>query len=150
MAVRRAPPEVLSDEQRLRLAAEFDHERAEMFFANAVVLVEGETERQSLPIIFRSLGHDVDALGIDDAQCVGVVAQAAEDDRQRLAFGFAFDEHHGVGEEHLAALVVELGGQAQALRIGRKLGRRAADGHAVAAHVEADDLSVMDGIDKRG
>ena len=64
MAIRRAPAELSTDAQRLRLAAEFDHERGEMFFANAVVLVEGETERQSLPVIFRSLGHDPDALGI--------------------------------------------------------------------------------------
>jgi energy-coupling factor transporter ATP-binding protein EcfA2 len=64
MAVRRAPQELMSDEERLRLAAEFNHERGEMFFANAVVLVEGQTEAQSLPIIFRSLGQDPDELGI--------------------------------------------------------------------------------------
>jgi Overcoming lysogenization defect protein-like, TOPRIM domain/AAA domain, putative AbiEii toxin, Type IV TA system len=62
--VRQAPATVLTDEERLRLAAEFDHERSEMFFARAVVLVEGETERISLPAIFRALGHDPDALGI--------------------------------------------------------------------------------------
>jgi predicted ATPase len=71
MAVRRAAADLLTDEQRLRLAAEFDHERAEMFFANAVVLVEGETERQSLPIMFRSLGHDPDALGISITEVGG-------------------------------------------------------------------------------
>jgi len=64
LTVRRAPSELLTDEQRLRLAAEFDHERAEMFFANSVVLVEGETERQALPMIFRALGEDPDALGV--------------------------------------------------------------------------------------
>jgi hypothetical protein len=64
MAIRRAPVELLTDDQRLRLAAEFDHERGEMFFANAVVLVEGQTEAQALPIIFHSLGDDPDALGI--------------------------------------------------------------------------------------
>jgi hypothetical protein len=48
----------------VRLAAEFDHERSEMFFANAVVLVEGQTERLSLPFIFRAMGHDPDAEGI--------------------------------------------------------------------------------------
>jgi predicted ATPase len=71
MAVRRAPVELLTDEQRLRLAAEFDHERAEMFFANSVVLVEGETERQALPIIFRALGEDPDALGISITEVGG-------------------------------------------------------------------------------
>ena len=62
--VRRTDPAVLSDAQRVRLAAEFDHERSEMFFARAVVLVEGQTERLALPAIFRAMGHDVDALGI--------------------------------------------------------------------------------------
>jgi putative ATP-dependent endonuclease of the OLD family len=71
LAVRRAPVELLTDEQRLRLAAEFDHERAEMFFANSVVLVEGETERQALPIIFRALGEDPDALGISITEVGG-------------------------------------------------------------------------------
>ncbi len=71
LAVRRAPHELLTDEERLRLAAEFDHERAEMFFATAVVLVEGQTERQSLPIIFRTLGHDPDRLGISIVEMGG-------------------------------------------------------------------------------
>jgi hypothetical protein len=70
-AVRQAPPDLLTDEQRLRLAAEFDHERSEMFFATAVVLVEGQTERQSLPLVFRSLGHDPDALGISITEVGG-------------------------------------------------------------------------------
>jgi predicted ATP-dependent endonuclease of OLD family len=64
LAVRHAPTELMSDEQRLRLAAEFNHERGEMFFANSVVLVEGQTEAQVLPIIFRSMGYDPDAMGI--------------------------------------------------------------------------------------
>jgi predicted ATPase len=71
LAVRRAPQAILTDEQRLRLAAEFDHERSEMFFATAVVLVEGQTERLSLPQIFRSLGHDPDALGISITEVGG-------------------------------------------------------------------------------
>ncbi len=62
--IRRAPVELLNDYQRLRLDAEFDHERTEMFFATAVLLVEGQTERLSMPLIFRRLGHDPDALGI--------------------------------------------------------------------------------------
>ena len=71
LAVRRAPAAILNDEQRLRLAAEFDHERSEMFFATAVVLVEGQTERLSLPQVFRSLGHDPDALGISITEVGG-------------------------------------------------------------------------------
>lgn len=71
MAVRRARPEVLTESQRVRLAAEFDHERNEMFFATAVVLVEGQTERLSLPAIFRRLGYDPDALGISIVEVGG-------------------------------------------------------------------------------
>ena len=61
---RRTSPHTLTDAERVRLAAEFDHERSEMFFAEAVVLVEGQTERLALPFIFRALGHDPDAEGI--------------------------------------------------------------------------------------
>ncbi|MGI8998643.1 MAG: ATP-dependent nuclease, partial [Candidatus Limnocylindria bacterium] len=71
VTVRRAPDELLDDEQRLRLAAEFDHERSEMFFATAVVLVEGQTERLSFPRLFRRLGHDPDALGISIVEVGG-------------------------------------------------------------------------------
>lgn len=71
MTVRRATHELLDDEQRLRLAAEFDHERSEMFFATAVVLVEGQTERLSFPQLFRRLGHDPDALGISIVEVGG-------------------------------------------------------------------------------
>lgn len=71
MHARQAPAAVLTDEQRLRLAAEFDHERTEMFFARAVVLVEGQTERLSLPTVFRALGHDPDALGISITEVGG-------------------------------------------------------------------------------
>ena len=62
--IRRTDPAALSDAERVRLAAEFDHERSEMFFAEVVVLVEGQTERLSLPFIFRAMGHDPDAEGI--------------------------------------------------------------------------------------
>ncbi len=71
MAVRRAARGLLTDEQRVRLEAEFDHERNEMFFATAVVLTEGQTERLSLPLIFRRLGHDPDALGISIVEVGG-------------------------------------------------------------------------------
>lgn len=49
--VRRTAPKPLTDEQRLRLAAEFDHERSEMFFARVVILAEGRTERFALPLV---------------------------------------------------------------------------------------------------
>lgn len=62
--LRRTSPGALSDATRVRLAAEFDHERSEMFFAQSVVLVEGQTERLALPFIFRAMRHDPDAEGI--------------------------------------------------------------------------------------
>ena len=71
MTVRRAAEPLLNEEQRVRLAAEFDHERNEMFFATSVVLVEGQTERQSFPPIFRRLGYDADALGISIVEVGG-------------------------------------------------------------------------------
>jgi predicted ATP-dependent endonuclease of OLD family len=70
-AVRRAAAGLLTEEQMVRLEAEFDHERTEMFFATSVVLVEGQTERLALPLIFRALGHDVDALGISIVEVGG-------------------------------------------------------------------------------
>ena len=71
MRVRRAPEQLLTELQRVRLAAEFDHERNEMFFATSVVLVEGQTERQSFPTIFGRLGYDPDALGISIVETGG-------------------------------------------------------------------------------
>lgn len=71
IAARRAKHDLLTDAQRVRLEAEFDHERTEMFFARAVVLVEGQTERLALPLIFGRLGHDPDALGISIVEVGG-------------------------------------------------------------------------------
>jgi predicted ATP-dependent endonuclease of OLD family len=71
MKVRNAPAELLTEEQHVRLKAEFDRERTEMFFAASVVLVEGQTERLSLPLMFRRLGHDPDALGISIVEVGG-------------------------------------------------------------------------------
>ena len=64
VVLRRTDPGTLSDAERVRIQAEFDHERSEMFFAQKVVLVEGQTERLSLPFVFRAMGHDPDAEGI--------------------------------------------------------------------------------------
>jgi hypothetical protein len=71
MNVRRAARGTLTDEQRVHLQAEFAHERTEMFFASAVVLVEGQTEQIALPLIFRRLGHHPDALGISVVEVGG-------------------------------------------------------------------------------
>jgi hypothetical protein len=69
--VRRTQPGTLSDAERIRIQAEFDHERSEMFFAHKVVLVEGQTERLSLPFVFAAMGHDVDAEGISVVEMGG-------------------------------------------------------------------------------
>ncbi len=48
----------------VRRLASFDRERNAMFFARRVLLVEGSSERLSLPFAFRLLGHDPDAEGV--------------------------------------------------------------------------------------
>ena len=96
--VRRTDPDVLSDAQRVRLAAEFDHERSEMFFARAVILVEGQTERLALPAIFRAMGYDVDALGISITEVGGKgnLTLAAQLLRQlHIPFLVVFDSDRG-------------------------------------------------------
>lgn len=70
-AIRRTDPDPRSDQELIRLAAAFDHERSEMFFAQAVVLVEGQTERLSLPFVFAAMGHDPDAEGISIVEVGG-------------------------------------------------------------------------------
>lgn len=42
-----------------------------MFFADVVVLVEGQTERLALPFVFRAFGHDPDAEGISIVEVGG-------------------------------------------------------------------------------
>lgn len=95
---RRVPRDLLTDEERVRLGAQFDHERNEMFFANAVVLVEGQTERMSLPLIFERLGHDPDALGISIVEVggkgnLGLVAQVLAE--LRIPHVIVFDADRG-------------------------------------------------------
>ncbi|HQH27974.1 MAG TPA: ATP-dependent endonuclease, partial [Oligoflexia bacterium] len=63
----------LSDTQRqtLRLLTEFHTERKELFFAKGVVLVEGGTEKVSLPLIFSALDEDINRLGISVVEVGG-------------------------------------------------------------------------------
>lgn len=107
-SLRRTSPRALSDLERLRLGAEFDHERSEMFFARAVVLVEGRTERISFPFIFRALGHDPDAEGIAIVEVGGKsnLPNAARLLRQlRIPFVTVIDADRGADS---AALEVEI------------------------------------------
>jgi hypothetical protein len=48
----------------VRRLSSFDRERNGMFFARRVLVVEGASERLSLPFAFRLLGHEPDAEGV--------------------------------------------------------------------------------------
>lgn len=54
-----------------RALSEFDAERSELFLARAAVLVEGLTEKLSLPFMFQALGHDADREAISIVECGG-------------------------------------------------------------------------------
>ena len=54
-----------------RAMCEFDAERSELFFSRAVVLVEGMTEKVTLPLVFHALGHDPDREQISIVECGG-------------------------------------------------------------------------------
>ena len=54
-----------------RALCEFDAERAELFFSRAAILVEGMTEKMTLPFVFQALGHDVDREQISIVECGG-------------------------------------------------------------------------------
>src|SRR5206468_2871491 len=99
-------PAALSDAERVRIQSEFDHERSEMFFAQRVVLVEGQTEKQSLPFVFRAMGHDPDAEGIAIVEMGGKsnLPLAARILRQlAIPFVAVFDADHGAESATLDA-----------------------------------------------
>jgi predicted ATP-dependent endonuclease of OLD family len=54
-----------------RALCEFDAERAELFFSRAAILVEGMTEKMTLPFVFHALGHDADREQISIVECGG-------------------------------------------------------------------------------
>lgn len=119
-SVRHTDPGALSDAERVRLAAEFDHERSEMFFAQAVVLVEGQTERLSLPFIFRALGHDPDAEGIAIVEAGGKsnLPLAARLLRQLgIPFVVVFDADRGAASAALDAEIRKATGEAPTIRL---------------------------------
>ena len=119
-SVRRTRPDVLSDPARVRLAAEFDHERAEMFFATSVVLVEGQTERLALPFIFRAMGHDPDAEGIAIVEVGGksnlpLAAQILRD--LGIPFVVVFDADRGAASAALDDEIRRAADPAPAVRL---------------------------------
>lgn len=118
--VRRTKPGTLSDAERIRIQAEFDHERSEMFFAQKVVLVEGQTERQALPFVFRAMGHDPDAEGIAIVEMGGKgnLALAARLLVQlALPFVVVFDADSGTASAELDAEIRRVAGSAPTIRL---------------------------------
>ncbi len=64
-------PERLPEDEEFRAMSEFDAERSELFLSRVAVLVEGRTEKLSLPYVFRAMGHDIDREGISIVSCGG-------------------------------------------------------------------------------
>jgi len=54
----------LGTKKELKLLTEFDARRNELFFARRVMLVEGQTEKHSLPFAFKLMGIDINEDGI--------------------------------------------------------------------------------------
>lgn len=64
--------ELAEDERKaLRLMTEFDSQRNELFFARRVMFVEGNTEKVALPLVFRTLGIDINKENISVIECGG-------------------------------------------------------------------------------
>jgi putative ATP-dependent endonuclease of OLD family len=56
----------LAPEEKRKLCREIIYSRGEILFSKAIVLCEGETEEQSLPLLFKKFfGHEAFVLGID-------------------------------------------------------------------------------------
>jgi predicted ATPase len=58
-------------DEAFRVMCEFDAERSELFLSRAAILVEGLTEKITLPFVFRALGHDPDGEQISIVECGG-------------------------------------------------------------------------------
>lgn len=64
-------PDPLPADEEFRAFSEFDSSRSELFLARAAVLVEGLTEKLTLPFVFEALGHDPDRERISIIECGG-------------------------------------------------------------------------------
>jgi AAA ATPase domain/Protein of unknown function (DUF2813) len=64
-------PEPLPADEEFRAFSEFDSSRSELFLARAAVLVEGLTEKLTLPFVFEALGYDPDRERISIIECGG-------------------------------------------------------------------------------
>jgi predicted ATP-dependent endonuclease of OLD family len=57
-------PEPLAEAEAFRVLSEFDSDRAELFLARAVLLVEGRTEKMTFPFVFEALEEEPDKEGV--------------------------------------------------------------------------------------
>jgi predicted ATP-dependent endonuclease of OLD family len=57
-------PEPLAEAEAFRVLSEFDSDRAELFLARAVLLVEGRTEKMTFPFVFEALAEEPDKEGV--------------------------------------------------------------------------------------
>ena len=64
-------PEPLQEAEAFRVLSEFDSDRAELFLARAVLLVEGRTEKLTFPFVFNALDVEPDKEGILVVECGG-------------------------------------------------------------------------------
>ena len=64
-------PQRIAADEEFRVLSEFDATRSELFLARAAVLVEGLTEKLTLPFVFAALGHDADLEAISIVECGG-------------------------------------------------------------------------------
>jgi len=64
-------PDALAEAEAFRVLSEFDNNRAELFLARAVLLVEGRTEKLTFPFVFEAIGVEPDKEGILILECGG-------------------------------------------------------------------------------
>ena len=67
----RLQPEPLAEAEAFRVLSEFDSDRAELFLARAVLLVEGRTEKLTFPLVFDALDTEPDKEGVLILECGG-------------------------------------------------------------------------------
>src|SRR3954464_12835898 len=64
-------PEPLAEAEAFRVLSEFDSDRAELFLARSVLLVEGRTEKMTFPYVFEALEAEPDKEGVLILECGG-------------------------------------------------------------------------------
>jgi predicted ATP-dependent endonuclease of OLD family len=64
-------PEPLAEAEAFRVLSEFDSDRAELFLARSVLLVEGRTEKMTFPYVFDALAAEPDKEGVLILECGG-------------------------------------------------------------------------------